>query len=69
VTKKPIAKIDLRKAVGVEDEQNNESQEKRQLHSDEYNDLYGVERSFRIQFPGEENISFFADNDEEKTKW
>jgi hypothetical protein len=35
---------------------------------DEFDSLYGVERSFKLLFP-KESISFFADNDEEKAKW
>lgn len=69
VTKKAIATIDLRKAIGVEDDQDSEVQKKRMQHSDEFDALYGVERSFKLLFPKEESISFFADNDAEKAKW
>jgi hypothetical protein len=69
VTKKAIATIDLRKAIGVEDDQDNGNQKARVQHSDEFDALYGVERSFKLLFPKEENISFFADNDLEKAKW
>ena len=31
--------------------------------------MYGVERSFRLFFPNNEEIVFFADTDEEKYKW
>jgi hypothetical protein len=31
--------------------------------------LGGVERSFRLIFPNDEEIVFFADTDEEKAKW
>lgn len=37
-------------------------------YDDEYDGLFGVERSFRLVFPTEE-ILFFADTDEEKAKW
>jgi hypothetical protein len=69
VTKKAIASIDLRKAIGVEDDQENEKQRSRTQYSDEFDNLYGVERSFKLLFPKEESISFFADNDAEKGKW
>jgi len=36
---------------------------------DEYDGLYGVERSFRLIFPHDQEILFFADTDEEKIKW
>jgi hypothetical protein len=31
--------------------------------------MYHVERSFRLIFPDEEEIAFFADSDSEKSKW
>jgi hypothetical protein len=31
--------------------------------------MYGVERSFRLIFPSDEEIVFFADTDDEKAKW
>lgn len=36
---------------------------------DEYEDLYGVERSFRVKFTHDQEIIFFADTDEEKAQW
>lgn len=69
VTKKAIATIDLRKAIGVEDDQDEKVQKSRHHFSDEFDSLYGVERSFKLLFPKEESISFFADNDAEKAKW
>jgi hypothetical protein len=36
---------------------------------DDYDGLYGIERSFRLIFEGGEEIVFFADTDAEKTKW
>jgi hypothetical protein len=68
VTKKPIATIDLRKAIGVEDDQA-DNQKRSKVYSDEFDALYGVERSFKLLFPNHESISFFADNDDEKAKW
>lgn len=63
VTKRATATIDLKKAVAVEDDQATGPQ------SDEYDGLYGVERSFRLVFPSNQEILFFADTDEEKAKW
>ncbi|KAK7057519.1 PH domain-containing protein [Favolaschia claudopus] len=76
VTKKATATIDLKKAVAVED--NQEIREAmspasaltgRSSRHDEYDGLYGVERSFRLVFPNDQEIMFFADTDEEKLKW
>ncbi|KAF9567977.1 hypothetical protein CPC08DRAFT_655423 [Agrocybe pediades] len=64
VTKKATATIDLKKAIAVEDDQNAKSSS-----GDEYDGLYGVERSFRLIFPQDQEIVFFADSDEEKAKW
>ena len=73
MTKKAIATIDLKKAVAVEDDQ-----EPRYIQSpasnvstctrymDEVDGPYGVERSFRLIFPGNQQIVFFSDTDEEK---
>jgi hypothetical protein len=66
VTKRATATIDLKKAVGFEDHQERESTSRRH---DEDDALYGVERSFRLLFPTEQIITFFADSDEEKARW
>jgi hypothetical protein len=62
VTKKATATIDLKKATAVEDDQQRKT-------SDDYEGLYGVERSFRLLFPNQQEIVFFADTDDEKAKW
>ncbi|KAF7375860.1 PH domain-containing protein [Mycena sanguinolenta] len=76
VTKKATATIDLKKAVAVEDNQEARGAMSpasgmtgRSSRYDEYDALYGVERSFRLVFPNDQEIMFFADTDEEKTKW
>lgn len=73
VTKKATATIDLKKAIAVEDDQdarmNPRSPASASRYADEYDGLYGVERSFRLIFPDSEEIVFFADADEEKAKW
>ena len=68
VTKRAMASIDLRKAVGVEDDQDPEIASKRR-DVDDYDAMYGVERSFRLVFPNNQEITFFADTDEEKIRW
>ncbi|KAJ6495696.1 hypothetical protein C8R47DRAFT_1011434 [Mycena vitilis] len=76
VTKKATATIDLKKAVAVEDDQEARgamspasAMTARSSRYDEYDGLYGVERSFRLIFPNDQEIVFFADTDEEKAKW
>ncbi|EIW80738.1 hypothetical protein CONPUDRAFT_166161 [Coniophora puteana RWD-64-598 SS2] len=64
VTKKATATINLKKAVAVED-----MQDMRGKLDDEDYGLYGVERSFRLTFPNDQHIFFFADSDEEKARW
>ncbi|RXW25072.1 hypothetical protein EST38_g810 [Candolleomyces aberdarensis] len=62
VTKKATASIDLKKAIRLEDDQDRRD-------SSRYETMYGVERSFRLIFPNDEEIVFFADTDDEKAKW
>ncbi|KAF7362181.1 PH domain-containing protein [Mycena venus] len=75
VTKKATATIDLKKAVAVEDNQEARGAmspaSAMTARSSRYDDdgLYGVERSFRLVFPNDQEIFFFADTDEEKAKW
>lgn len=78
VTKKATATIDLKKAIAVEDDQearnaalssSSGSNPRSSRYADEYDGLYGVERSFRLIFPHDEEIIFFADTDEEKGRW
>jgi len=64
VTKKATVVIDLKKAIAVEDEQR-----ARDSYDDDYDGHYGVERSFRLIFPQNRAITFFADNEEEKSRW
>ncbi|KNZ72752.1 Bud site selection protein BUD4 [Termitomyces sp. J132] len=72
VTKKATATIDLKKAIAVEDNQEgrrNALTPGGVSRYDEDDGLYGVERSFRLVFPHGEDILFFADTDDEKTRW
>jgi len=68
VTKKAMATINLKKAIAVEDTQDARSAADGR-HRDDYDSLIAVERSFRLVFPSEQEILFFADSDEEKAKW
>jgi hypothetical protein len=76
VTKKATATIDLKKAIAVEDDQDarnsvalSPSTTRSNRFDDEYDGLYGMGRSFRLSFPQEQEIVFFADTDEEKARW
>ncbi|KAG5220719.1 Bud site selection protein [Salix suchowensis] len=67
ITKKATATIDLKRAVAIEDDQD----VRNGPHSpqSDFDMLGGVERSFRLKFPGDEEIVFFADTDDEKSRW
>ncbi|KAL0581895.1 Bud site selection protein bud4 [Marasmius crinis-equi] len=72
VTKRVTATINLKNAIAIEDDQESMLSPvsgKTSRSSREYDGLYGVERSFRLIFPGNEEICFFADTDEEKARW
>ena len=75
VTKKATATIELRKAISVEDDNEGLSPNltqasiNRRRTRDSYDAGTKVERSFRLLFPGDDEIEFYADTDEEKYKW
>ena len=75
VTKKPMATIDLKKAIGVEDDELSRNtllspaSGSARRYSDEYDYPFGIERSFRLLFPNNQEILFFADTDDEKAQW
>jgi hypothetical protein len=78
VTKKATATIELKKAIAVEDDQEarpdvlspaSGATTRSNRDRDEYDGLGGVERSFRLIFPNDEEIMFFADTNEEKARW
>ncbi|KAH9006604.1 hypothetical protein EDB86DRAFT_3070591 [Lactarius hatsudake] len=76
VTKRATVTIDLRKALAVEDIPDprnrvlSPSSAQTSLGNfDEFEGLYGVERSFRLRFQRNLEIVFFTDTDEEKERW
>jgi hypothetical protein len=70
VTKKATATINLKKAIAVEDNQDMRTGALSPARSvDDYDGMFAVERSFRLIFPGNQEIFFFADTDDEKAKW
>ncbi|KAG8221335.1 hypothetical protein J3R82DRAFT_1503 [Butyriboletus roseoflavus] len=71
VTKKATATINLKKAVAVEDTQDARSAalSSEGRYRGDYDSLIAVERSFRLVFPSDQEILFFADSDEEKARW
>ena len=70
ITNKPTTTIELKKALGVVDDHDPQDMA---AARDQFPDIgvsmYHVERSFRLIFPDEEEIAFFADSDSEKSKW
>lgn len=70
VTKKATATINLKKAIAVEDNQDTRTGALSPSRSVvDYDGMFAVERSFRLIFPGNQEIFFFADTDDEKAKW
>ena len=76
VTKKVTATIDLRKAVAVEDNgaakgalSPESGVSSRSRHVDELDIPYGIEKSFRLVFLHDQEITFFADTEDEKCRW
>ncbi|KAF8690172.1 hypothetical protein AX14_003104 [Amanita brunnescens Koide BX004] len=75
VTKKATATINLKQAIAIEDDQQGRgtsmspASSRTGRYGDEYDAVFGVERSFRLMFSNDEEIVFFADTDEEKAKW
>lgn len=69
VTNKPTATIELKKAVAVVDDQDPNASPNVSLSKRRRDDMCHVERSFRLVFPGDEEITFFTDTDGEKMKW
>lgn len=72
ITKKPTVKIDLSKAVSIEENSNpvNKGDARRMdVDDEELDETYHVERSFRLTFKDGERIFFFADTDDEVRQW
>ncbi|KAH7883170.1 hypothetical protein F5I97DRAFT_188723 [Phlebopus sp. FC_14] len=70
VTKKATATINLKKSIAIEDNQDSRTGALSPgRYRDDYDGLFAVERSFRLIFPGDQEIFFFADSDEEKARW
>jgi hypothetical protein len=74
VTKRATVTIDLRKAMAVEDIPDPGNRilgpsSPQASNFDEFEGLYGVERSFRLRFQRNLEIVFFTDTDEEKERW
>ncbi|TCD62275.1 Bud site selection protein bud4 [Steccherinum ochraceum] len=75
VTKRAMATIDLKKAIGVEDDELTRNSllspgsGATNRYSDDYEYPFPVERSFRLLFPNDEEIIFSADSEDEKAKW
>ncbi|EPQ54980.1 hypothetical protein GLOTRDRAFT_76289 [Gloeophyllum trabeum ATCC 11539] len=68
VTKRATATIDLKKALAVRDDEEAGTMVPTGRYSGD-DSLVGMERSFRILFPMNQEIVFFADTDDEKRRW
>ena len=74
VTKRAITTIDLKKAVSLHDDQDRSiktpaSHVSSSSYDDEFDGPCGVEKSFKLLFPGNQRISFFADTEADKARW
>jgi hypothetical protein len=70
VTKKPTSSIDLKRALAVVDDQDIKTQPPSIARRREsYADMTLVKNSFRLLFPDDEEVVYFADDEEEKSKW
>lgn len=74
VTRKAITTIDLKKAVSLHDDQERNmktpaSHASSSSYDDEFDGPCGVEKSFKLLFPGNQRISFFADTEADKARW
>lgn len=74
VTKRAITTVDLKKAVCIYDDQEKNmrtpaSHASSSSYDDEFDGPCGVERSFKLLFPGNQRISFFADTEADKARW
>lgn len=74
VTKRAITTIDLKKAVSLHDDQERHmktpaSHTSSNSYDDEFDGPCGVEKSFKLLFPGNQRISFFSDTEADKARW
>ena len=74
VTKRAITTIDLKKAISLYDDQEKNmktpaSHASSNSYDDEFDGPCGVEKSFKLFFPGNQRISFFADTEADKARW
>ena len=74
VTKRAITTVDLKKAVCLYDDQERNmktaaSHASSNSYDDEFDGPCDVERSFKLLFPGNQRISFFADTEADKVRW
>ncbi|KAG8985831.1 Bud site selection protein bud4 [Tulasnella sp. 427] len=70
VTNRPTATIELKRAIAVIDNQDPNADPKSPISvRDDDDEILNVERSFRLVFPDNEVIAFFADSESDKSKW
>jgi len=74
VTKRAITTIDLKKAISLHDDQEKNmktpaSHTSSSSYDDEFDGPCGVEKSFKLLFPRNQRIAFFADTEADKARW
>lgn len=73
VTRKVTAAIDLKKVIEIKDCHEVKATEPPQAvlrtFTDDCDTIYGIDRSFMLVFPNKQEIAFFADTDQGKSKW
>ena len=74
MAKRAITTVDPKKAVCLYDDQERNmktpaSHASSSSYDDEFDSLCGVERSFKLLFPRNQRISFFADTEADKARW
>jgi hypothetical protein len=77
ITRKAIATIELKKAVSVLEDREpsldvrspDSAVSARSSRYIDHDGPYGIERAFKLVFQNNQEITFFADTDEEKAEW
>ena len=67
-TKRATTLIDLKRVTAVADDREHPDAEAKP-GADDSNTTRDVKYSFRLIFPNDEEIAFFADTDKEKARW
>jgi len=73
VTRRVTAAIDLKNVIEIKDCHEVKATEPPEAvlrtFTDDCDAIYGIDRSFMLVFPNKQEIAFFADTDQGKSKW